>query len=86
MATVLVERPSHRAPRRGDDPLSLFPMPAGVAGGRPTLEDTMTSAWEDLAAGHVTCCPVCGGDLNPVAAAFATPAGGCCRDCGTVVT
>jgi len=57
-----------------------------VAGGRSTLDDTMTSAWEDLAAGHVTCCPVCSGDLNPVAAAFATPAGGRCRDCGTVVT
>ena len=86
MATVLVDRPSWGAPLRGEVPLSLFPLPAGVAGGRSTLEETMTSAWEDLAAGHATCCPVCSGHLSPVPAAFATPAGGRCRDCGTVVT
>jgi hypothetical protein len=79
-ATLLAAPPGARL--RG-----ALPAPArGDHGGRATLEDLVSGAWEGLAAGRSVACPVCGGELRarPVASA-AGSAGGRCRDCGSTL-
>ena len=63
-------RPTH--PRREAD--------AGC-GGRPTLEEMLDGAWEQLRSGLSVTCPLCGGRMEP------EPGGaGRCRDCRTALS
>ncbi len=53
-------------------------------GGRATLDDLLSGAWEGLtAAASSTACPVCEGELDPRWSAGAGVVGGRCRDCGS---
>jgi hypothetical protein len=52
-------------------------------GGRPTLDDVMSSAWEGLSARTIVPCPVCAGELVPLPVADGGAATGRCRDCGS---
>jgi hypothetical protein len=55
-------------------------------GGRVTLEDVLSSAWEGLAAHRTVACPVCAGELRPrYGAAGLAPVGGRCADCASVL-
>jgi hypothetical protein len=55
-------------------------------GGRATLEDVISGAWEGLAAHRAIACPVCGGHMAPrYGASGHVPAGGRCADCGTTL-
>ena len=58
----------------------LFP---GTWGGRPTLDDVMSSAWEGLSARATVPCPVCAGELAPLPARDGGAATGRCRNCGS---
>ncbi len=54
---------------------------------RPTLDELLVSAWEDLRAAQATDCPVCGGTMR--SRRGAGPAGGttgACGDCGSVLS
>ena len=51
-------------------------------GGRATLEDVLSGAWEGLAAHRTVSCPVCGGEMAPrYGAGGAAPVGGRCTSC-----
>jgi hypothetical protein len=55
-------------------------------GGRATLEDSISNAWEGLSAHRAVACVVCRGALAPrYGASGAAPVGGRCRDCGSVL-
>jgi hypothetical protein len=56
------------------------------AGGGPTLDDVLSSAWEELTAHAVVDCPVCDGELAPEYGAHARPIGGRCRRCGSTLS
>lgn len=97
--TVRHRRPVERFRRqRGVDvPMTRCSDAEGRESQGQTLEDVLASAWEDLAAGSRTECPVCGGEMvggpapGPTAGAgevqalpvlaAAAPAGGHCVDC-----
>jgi hypothetical protein len=72
------ETPQRVAPR----PRSIF----DGAGGGPTLDDVLSSAWEELTAHAVVACPLCAGELVPEYGAHARPIGGRCRGCGTTMS
>ncbi|MFN2617420.1 MAG: hypothetical protein ABR581_09890 [Thermoleophilaceae bacterium] len=64
-------------------PVRPWAAPDGTAdspGGRPTLDELLGSAWEELGAGDTTACVVCGGAMDP------QPDGGRCRDCGSALS
>ena len=51
---------------------------------RPTLDDLLVGAWEDLCAAHAADCPVCGGTmLSRRGAGPAAGATAACEDCGS---
>ena len=71
MTTLLVER---------DADVQLW----SEDGGRATLDDLLSGAWEGLtAAVSSAACPVCDGELEPRWSAGAGVVGGRCRDCGS---
>jgi hypothetical protein len=51
------------------------------AGGEPTLDEVLASAWERLAVHTTVECPICGGPMEPEYAAHALPIGGRCTSC-----
>jgi hypothetical protein len=51
------------------------------SGGRPTLEEVLTSAWRELQAGCPVGCPVCGALMQPEPAAAAR-----CHGCGATLS
>jgi hypothetical protein len=59
---------------------TLFP---GPWGGRPTLDDVVSSAWEGLSARTPVPCPVCAGEMSPLPALGGGAARARCRDCGS---
>lgn len=66
------------------DESELAPGSAEVAGASlagPTLDDVMSRAWEGLAMGLPAACPVCHGEVLPVASG----AHGACSSCGTTI-
>jgi hypothetical protein len=52
-------------------------------GGGATLDDLLSGAWEGLAAGASTACPVCSGELQPRWSAGAGIVGGRCAGCAS---
>jgi hypothetical protein len=52
----------------------------------PTLEDVVARAWEVLGTELPACCPVCGGELIPLASANGDVAGGRCQSCGSTLS
>lgn len=72
MTTAALEHPAAES--------ALFPK---AWGGRPTLDDVTSSAWEGLSARTIVPCPVCAGELVPLPAADGGAATGRCRDCGS---
>jgi hypothetical protein len=52
-------------------------------GGRPTLDDVISSAWEGLTARTTVPCPVCAGELHALPAADGGAVTARCRDCGS---
>ena len=53
---------------------------------RPTLDDVVARAWEVLGTALPACCPVCGGELIPLASAHGDVAGGRCESCGSTLS
>ena len=54
---------------------------------RPTLDEMLVGAWEDLRAAQATDCPVCDGTmLSRRGAGPAAGAAGACEDCGSVMS
>jgi hypothetical protein len=53
------------------------------AGGRPTLEEAISSVWEGLLARAIAACPVCGGDMHARYGAGARPVAGRCSRCAS---
>ena len=49
---------------------------------RPTLEDVLSGAWEDLVAHRTATCPICDGAMVPRYGSVPFAVGGRCRDCG----
>jgi len=66
--------------RKRPDPASSPVRPPAAA---PTLDDVISAAWRELAAGSASACPICHGELRPVWSAGPRPVGGRCQDCGT---
>ena len=62
------------APRPGDDPR-----------GRPTLDDLVVGAWEDLLAHHPVTCPICSAAMKPRYGSGPRPVGGRCSGCGSTL-
>ena len=90
--TLGLERPGRRAACRPATPQGAVaaPLAAGALGTptsrRPTLDDLLVGAWEDLRAAHAADCPVCGGTmLSRRGAGPAAGATGACEDCGSVL-
>jgi len=55
-------------------------------GGRATLEDVISAAWEGLAAHRSVGCPLCGGEMTPrYGASGMAPVGGRCGSCHTTL-
>jgi hypothetical protein len=52
---------------------------------RPTLDEVIVAAWEDLQARRAAACPVCGGRMVARPGAGARPAGGRCGNCASTV-
>ena len=78
MTSLLTER-SRRGRRRVAHE-ALVHEGRGAAGGRSTLEEVVSGAWEDLTARALTVCPVCGDDMH------GTPGGrfpAACHGCGS---
>ena len=48
-----------------------------------TLEDVLSSAWEDLTAHRTAACPICAGAMEPRYGAGPSAVGGRCRSCRT---
>jgi hypothetical protein len=69
--------PALAAPVR---PRTANERPAGGSGERPTLDELLGSAWEELGGGLPVACVVCGGGMDP------EPGGGRCRDCGSALS
>ena len=64
-----------------DRPVAL-PTETVGGGGRATLEDVLSAAWEGLAADRTVGCPVCGGEMSPrYGASGMAPVGGRCGSC-----
>ena len=62
-----------------DRPRALSTETVG-GGGRATLEDVLSAAWEGLAAHRPVGCPVCGGEMTPrYGASGVAPVGGRCH-------
>jgi hypothetical protein len=79
MSTLALDRPgAHRHDAREPAP-SLF----DDLGGEPTLDESLSGAWEGLAAHRHVACPVCGGDMRPEYGVHARPIGGRCQSCET---
>jgi hypothetical protein len=55
------------------------------AGVELSLEDAITALWDDLTAGEVTDCPVCGEAMEPRHSAGAGVVGGRCTSCATSI-
>jgi hypothetical protein len=72
-----LERPSILGPAmdESEDELS--------AGGGPTLDDVITSAWEGLSATRTAPCPICSGTLVARYGAGPGAVAGRCKDCGS---
>ena len=50
---------------------------------RPTLEDVLSGAWEDLIAHRTATCPVCDGAMVPRYGSGPSAVGGRCASCAT---
>jgi hypothetical protein len=50
-----------------------------------SLEDAITALWDDLTAGEVSDCPVCGEAMEPRHSAGAGVVGGRCTSCATTI-
>ena len=73
---LVIERPGRRASCLGTK-----------TSRRPTLDDLLVGAWEDLRAAQAADCPVCGGTmLSRRGAGPAAVASGGCADCGSVLS
>jgi hypothetical protein len=59
------------------------PLPRLTPRERPTLEDVLTGAWEDLIAHRTATCPICAGAMEPRYGSGPSAVGGRCRDCKT---
>jgi hypothetical protein len=70
-------------PGPADAPAQAMTVSDPRVGGERTLEDLILGAWEELAAHHSVCCPVCAGVMAPRYGAHARPVGATCRDCGS---
>ena len=58
-----------------------------AAGTRLTLDELLVGAWEGLDAGQAVACPVCSGAMTPRSGHGPQRAGGgCCRDCGAMMS
>ena len=87
--TLIPDSPVPGAGRGAETPQRVTRRPRSIfdgAGGGPTLDDVMSSAWEELTAHAVVACPLCGGELAPEYGAHARPIGGRCRGCGTTLS
>jgi hypothetical protein len=85
VATVTIERPAILG--RGDQ-LRLGAAPPDrmrPAGGEPTLDDVLVSAWNELGAHRTVSCPVCHGAMAPRYGSEPQPVGGRCRDCDSTL-
>ncbi|HEX8105101.1 MAG TPA: hypothetical protein VF533_20950 [Solirubrobacteraceae bacterium] len=67
-------------------PAAAAVLDAPVAAAAPrTLEDLIAGAWDDLAAGESTTCPLCATEMAPRWSAGAGVVGGRCGGCGTTL-
>jgi hypothetical protein len=53
--------------------------------GRPTLDDLVVGAWEDLLAHHPVTCPICSAAMAPRYGSGPRPVGGRCSGCGSTL-
>jgi hypothetical protein len=72
MTTALLDPAVTRAPHA---------QPTPGTHGRPTLDQSVSTAWAGLAAGAPVECPLCGGTMAPSAG----DAGGRCLSCATTL-
>ena len=61
------------------------PPPQARTAAKPTLNDVLVEAWNDLSAGARAECPVCSGAMQPRWTASARVVGGRCGDCGATL-
>jgi hypothetical protein len=59
--------------------LTLAPLVLDRVEGEPTLDDLLAGVWEGLSARRAVRCPVCAGEMEPVAAGDGTA--GRCTHC-----
>ena len=98
MSTLAIKRARLRDMRRPAPRNSAAQTPPlfGGGGGEQTLDQLLTSAWEELTAHTATACPVCGGRMAPEYGATdpgepehpgaRETAGGRCQSCGTTLS
>ena len=65
--------------------LTLTPLVLDRVHGEPTLDALVTGAWEGLSVRRAVRCPVCEGEMEPLAGADGEPLGGRCADCGSTL-
>jgi hypothetical protein len=75
---VLPHRPGPAVGVGDDDPHRRRPT-------GPTLDQTLTAAWEGLVGDHSVACPVCSGQMAPRYGSGAAPVGGRCKRCGSTL-
>jgi hypothetical protein len=61
------------------------PGPGDGPRGRPTLDDLVVGAWEDLLAHHPVTCPICSAAMTPRYGSGPRPVGGRCSGCGSTL-
>jgi DnaJ-class molecular chaperone len=64
--------------------LTLTPLVLDRVEGEPTLDDLLAGVWEGLSARRAVRCPVCHGEMEPLAAAGER--GGHCDGCGATLS
>jgi hypothetical protein len=86
-ATVVEARagtPVVAAPRAVPGVEDRGPAPVALAAVL-TLDDVLLGAWNAVATGAASACPICQGELRPRWSAGAGAVGGRCQDCGTLL-
>ena len=73
--------------------LTLAPLGLDRVEGEPTLDDLLAGVWEGLSARRAVRCPVCAGEMEPVAPGSTTRAAGAaravagrCRECSATLS
>jgi hypothetical protein len=65
--------------------LTLAPEALDRIDGEPTLDDLIMDVWEGLSVRRAVRCPVCDGEMEPLARAGSRGVAGYCHDCGTTL-